>query len=222
MGDSEGAHADADRGTAAEDVPGRAHAERNAGVPVERIEWMAERVRCLVRRSLPADEQVQAELRAVIVELAARQAQVAEWVACHHRLHEVLLAFSPFHARLASIGQGGLDAAELQALLQNWRLCQDTIDRLVDFAEGVDHIGSPFRREGRELRGERWAVDVVAMQLLFEDVLKEERPSPGDLRELAGEFSSLCHRHLALADRELRAAMDELQRLSACLVGEMA
>jgi hypothetical protein len=222
MGDSEGMRANADHGTAAGEVPGGVHAQRGERVPIERIEWMAERVGGLLRQSLPADKQVQAELRAVIAELAARQAQVAEWVAYHHLLHEVLLAFSPFHARLASVGQDSFDAAELQTLLQNWRLCQDMVDRLVDFAEGVDHIGSPFRREGRELRGERWAVDVVAMQLLFEDILKEDRPSPEGLRELASEFNSLCHRHLALADRELHAAVDELRRLSRCLLGEMA
>jgi hypothetical protein len=175
-----------------------------------------------LQHSLPTDERVRAELRQVIAELTALQAQVAEWSECHHLLHEVLAAFSLFHARLISSGEDGSSAAGRQALLQNWRLCQDRLDTLVDFAEEIDHIGNPFRREGRQLRGERWVVEIVALQLLLEDALKEDNPSPESLIELGEAFNSACHRHLALADRKLRTVVDKLQRLSAYLLGGMA
>jgi len=219
MSDSAGSPASGNYETQVGDVSGAVHTGRGDVTPVEKIEWMAERVRDSLQRSLPADEQMRAELREVIAELTALQAQMAEWQEYHHLLHEVLAAFSLFHARLTPFGEGGFSAAERQALLQNWRPCQDRLDVLVDFAEEVNYIGSPFRREGRELRGERWVVEIVALQLLFEDVLKEDNPSPGSLLELAEEFHSACHRHLALADRKLQTAVDRSQRLSTCLLG---
>ncbi len=219
MSDSEGSPASGDHETQVGDVSGAMHAGRGDSIPIEKIEWMAERVRGTLRHLLPADEQVRAELGEVIAAHIALQAQVVEWEKTHHLLHEALAAFSLFHTRLISFGGDSFSTAERQALLQNWRLCQDRLDALVDFAEEIQHIGSPFRREGRELRGECWVVEIVALQLLFEDVLKEDNPSPESLLELAGAFDSACHRHLALADRKLRMVVDKLQRLSTRLLG---
>ncbi len=182
---------------------------------------LADRVRETIRRALPAAGEARVELRAVIAELTTLQAQMAEWKELHHLLHEILVAFAPFHARLGPFGADGFTATECRALLQNWRSCQDGIDMLTDFACGIEHIGRPFERAGRELRGERWAVEIVALQLLLEDALKEESPSPTSVLELAEEFNSACHRHLALADRKLRAVVDKLQQLSTRLLGGM-
>ncbi len=221
MSSVEEASASGDHGTQIGDVSGAVHVGRGDIIHIDRIELMAEKVRETLRRSLPTDQEARAELREVITELTSLQAQLAEWKELHHLLHEVLTAFAPFHARLIPLGENGFSAAERQALLRNWRPCQDGVDMLMDFAEGVEHIGRPFRREGRELRGERWVVEIVALRLLLEDALKEDNLSPESLLELAAEFNSACHRHLALADRKLRAAVDKLQRLSTHLLGGM-
>ncbi len=181
----------------------------------------AERARQVLQRALPADKEARAELRAVVTELSALQMEMAEWRELHLLLHNVLVAFAPFCAGLVPFDASGFTATERQALLQNWRPCQDGIDMLADFACGIKHIGKPFERIGRELRGERWIVEIVALQLLLEDTLKEDFPNPASLLELADEFSSACHRHLALADRKLGAVVDKLQQLSTCLLGGM-
>lgn len=180
---------------------------------------LADRARETLQRVLPTGGEARAELHIVVAELMELQAQMAEWKELHHLLHKVLTAFAPFHARLVPSNAEGFTTAERQALLQNWRPCQDEIDVLTDFACGIEHIGKPFARAGRELRGERWAVEIVALQLLLEDALKEESPSPTSLLELAEEFNSACHRHLTLADRKLRAVVDKLQQLSTRLLG---
>ncbi len=221
MGDSEGGPTGGDYETQVGDVSGAVHTGRGDIIHVEKIEWVVERVRDTLQRSLPTDERSRAELRQVVEELISLQAQMAEWKELHHLLHEVLAVFAPFHARLIPSGGDGFSAAECQALLQNWRPCQDGLDMLADFAEEIEHIGAPFRREGRQLRGERWVVEIIALQLLFEDALKEDNPNPGSLLELAEEFNSACQRHLALADRKLRSAVDKLQRLSTRLLGGM-
>jgi len=222
MNDSEKAPANDEHEAQVGDVPGAMHTGRGDVTHLEEMERLAERAHDALQHSLPTDEQVRAELRAVIAELTALQAQVVEWKEYHHLLHEVLTAFSLFHARLISFEEDGFSAAERQALLQNWRPCQGRLDMLVDFAEEIDHIGSPFQREGRQLRGERWVVEIVALQLLLEDVLKEDNPSPESLLELGEAFNSACYRHLALTDRELRTVVDKLQQLSTHLLGGMA
>ncbi|HEY72934.1 MAG TPA: hypothetical protein G4N99_06630 [Thermoflexia bacterium] len=188
----------------------------NVGEMPGEIEWMT-------------NEQMRGELREVAAELDVLQGQMAEWSELHHFLHESLVAFTVFQARLTPFGEHNgehngrynLDAGERQMLLQDWRLCQSRLDALADFAEGVKCIGRSFRREGRKLYGERWAVEVIALQLLFEDALTENDLNLVSLFELAEEFNTVCHRYLALADRKLLTAVDELRRLSTRLLGEM-
>lgn len=184
-----------------------------------KIERMAEKMGEALRSSLSDDEQVRSDLREVVSELGALQARVAEWSALHHLLHEIWVTFSLFRVRLVPPGEQGFGASERQALLQSWKLCQIKLDALADFAGEIGHIGAPLRREGRALGGESWAVEIMALQLLFEDALKESDLDPASLLELAQEFDSACHRHLAMADRRLRATVDKLQRLSTRLLG---
>ena len=166
-------------------------------------------------------ERARAELREISSELAALQAQMAEWSELNHLLHEVSVAFSLFYTWISPSGAGCFDAGDYQALLGNWRPCQERLDVLADFAEGIEHIGEPFGRKGRELHGARWAAEIVALQFLFEDALKENSLSPEGLIELAEEFNRVCRRCLTMADCGLRTGMDRLQRLSTRLQGEI-
>jgi hypothetical protein len=93
------------------------------------------------------------------------------------------------------------------------------VDRLADFAEEVVGIGHPLQRDGRELEGEQWAVDIIALQVLVEDALKEDDIDAGNLFELTEELDSACHCHLAMIDRKLKAAADGARRLSEGLFG---
>jgi len=167
------------------------------------------------------DEQTGDELREVVAALGALQGQMTEWSELHRLLHGVLLALSLFQAHLTPFCKGDLSTNERQMLLQDWRLCQGKLDALADFAEGIERIGRPFQREGRELCGERWAVEIVALQLLFEDTLTEEDFSLAGLFDLAEEFAAVCHRHLALANHKLLTAVGESRRLSMRLLGEI-
>lgn len=201
------------------DVAGTVHTGRGNIIHIEKFEWMAERARETLQNSLPENQDARSELREVIDELTSLQAQMWEWKELHHLLHELLAAFAPFHAQLTLMEGDGLDASEDQILLQSWRPCQDRVDMLVDFAAAIEHIGRPFQQNGRKLRGERWVVEIVALQLALEDALKESQPSPSSLLELTETFNSSCQRHLALADRKLRTVVGKLQRLSTCLLG---
>jgi hypothetical protein len=186
--------------------------------PIERIEWMAERAHHTIREALPDDRAPRSELREVVATISALQAEMAEWSALQHRLHELLAAFGPFYARATSLEPDDLSASTCQALLQSWRLCQVEIGMLSDFATDVEHIGRPFRRDEQNLRGERWVVEPIALQRLLEDALKEERPSPGSIIELTEVFNSVCQRYLGLADRKLRDVVGKLQRVSTPLL----
>jgi hypothetical protein len=188
-------------------------------VAFDQVEQKAKAVGELLRRALPSDGQEQADLREVIATLAALHVQLIEWVELHRLIHDLLAALAPFHALLTSVGASALGVAERQALLQSWRPCQRCADELADFAEEIEYIGRPFRQNGHELEGGQWVVGVVAFQTLVEGALKEEDLDPGSLLELVEELDSACHRHLAVADRGLRTAVGEVQRLTTNLLG---
>jgi hypothetical protein len=173
----------------------------------------------LLRQTLPSGDQMRSDLEEVVAVLAVLHAQLTEWVELHCLIHDMLTALAPFHALLASVGGSALGVMERQALLQGWRLCQRCVDALVDFAEGLGYIGRPFRREGRELEGERWAVDIISLQALIEDELKEKDIDPGSLLEMVEELDSACHCHLAVADLGLRMTAGGLRRLDTSLLG---
>jgi hypothetical protein len=193
---------------------------RGDATSTDRIERKARKAGGALRQTLA--EEVRIDLGEVVAMQASLQARLAEWLELHHLVHEVLVALAPFRALLASSEEGGLGAVERQALLQSWCLCQRCVDGLADFAEAVEHIGRRFRRNGRELDGEHWVVDFVALQVLLEDVLMEDKLSPGSLLELTEALDSACHRHLAVADHNLRMVADGMQSLSASLWGGLA
>jgi hypothetical protein len=186
--------------------------------PIDQIEQRAKQVSAMLQ-ALPADDQARADLRVVITTLVDLCVQLAEWTGLHRLIHDLLASLAPFRALLASIKGSALDTEGRQALLQDWRYCQCCVDKLTDFAEEVTSIGKPFHRKGRELEGERWAVDVVALQVLVEDALKEDDLALEGLIELIEELSGACHRHLAVADRELTAVADRTRRLLTILQG---
>lgn len=192
---------------------------RDEVVAFDQIERKAKVVGELLRQALPANGQEQADLKDVTAALAALHIQLAEWVELHRLIHDLLAALAPFRALLASVGRNTLGVAERQALLQGWRPCQRCVDELADFAEEIERIGRPFRRDGRELAGERWVVDVVALQVLIEDALKEKDLDLGNLFELVEELDSACHCHLAVANRGLGMAAGGARCLVISLFG---
>ncbi len=192
---------------------------RDGVVAFDQTERKANVVGGLLRQALPAGGQAQADLQEVTAALAALHVQLAEWVELHHLIHDLLTALAPFRALLVSVDGSVLGATERQALLQGWRPCQRCVDGVADFAEEIEGIGRPLRRNGRGLEGERWVVDLAALQALIEDALKEEGLDPGNLLELVEELDGACHRHLAVADRGLRMAAGGVRRLTASLLG---
>ncbi len=219
MSDSEAGETNPEPTTASGAVPEVAPALSKQLSRAGRIARAAEGARSTLLHSLPSDEEAQSELRNVIAELLLAQEQLAEWGRLHHLLHEVLAASAPFHAGLASVLEGDqLGPTERHALHMSWRPCQQRINALVDFCEGIKHIGRPYIRDAHELRGARCAVDIVSVQLMLEDTLTDERPHTQALVELADDFQTACHRHLAVADREMQVLIDLLQGVSAALL----
>lgn len=192
---------------------------REAIVSVEQVEQRAKKVGEALRRALAGDEQTLAELDEVNAAVTSLQAQLAELVELHCLLQDVLIALHPFRVFLVTGVETGLDASGRQALLQNWRPCQRRVDALADFAEEVKFIGHPFRRSGRELEGERWVVEIVALQAVLEDGLKEDELDCKSLFGFTDELENVCHRHLLLVDGKLKTVARGAQRLSVGLLG---
>ena len=131
-------------------------------------------------------------------------ARLAEWTEVQRLLHELLDAAMPLEAGVVAAARcGRLQPDGRREMFVNWRPCQERIYRLVEFGERINHIGRPFRRGARLLTGARWAVEIVALQLVIEETLSEPRPHAEALVEFIGDLWTACLRHLAIANREM-------------------
>ena len=193
----------------------------NDAARLENVERLARKARRTLSRSLLMDPEARAQLGEVSTEILARQIRVTEWGQLVFLLNEVSRAMAPFRASLAWIAPVSSGATRRQVLLPNWRLCQDAMDRLVGFSEGITSIGQPYRKEGDTLLGAPWAVELEALRLLLEDALTDDSPCLAGLSELADGFIDACQRHLTLAVGELQDAIGGLRRLSASLLGDV-
>jgi hypothetical protein len=200
-------------------MSGKVQSGHDKGVAIDQIEEKAKKVGQILRQTLSNDKQAQADLEEVAVASAALYIQLAEWAELHRLIHDLLVALAPFRALLALTKGGAPDSPVRQALFQNWRPCQQCVDRLADFAEEIKEIGHQLQRNGGELNGERWVVDIIASQILVEDALKEDNFEPGNLSELVEELDNACHCHLTMIDRKLKAVTAEAQSLSTSLFG---
>jgi len=156
-----------------------------------------------VRRSRGATPAAQGDAQAIPLTVLGG---LAEWTTLHHLLQEVLDAAAPFQAGIVTAERCGyIDSSRRREMFVNWRPCQDRIYRLVEFSEGIQRIGRPYRREARHLRGARWAVEIIALQLMIEETLSDHHPHPTALVELVDDFRTVCLCHLAIANREMRS-----------------
>ena len=186
---------------------------------IEIAELAAARAADALQRALSTDQPAQAQLREVLQPYSLLQAQMGEWQALHHALHQALIAFCPFYASLRAIGQAGIGSTPTdgRTLLQGWRPCQAAVDRLADFESRVEHIWLAPQPPGRISPG--WGARIAALRREIEDRLMEETWSIEGLMDLADEFHEACHGYLGLTERELRLAIEKVQRLYARLLG---
>ena len=186
---------------------------------IEMAELAAVRAAEGLQRALSTDQPAQAQLREALQPYSVLQAQMGEWQALHHALHQVLIAFSPFYASLRALGQAGIGSTptDERTLLQGWRPCQATVDRLADLESRAEHTRPAPQPLGRA--SPDWSARIAALQREIEDRLMEETWSIEGLMDLADEFHEACHGYLSQTERELRLAIETVQRLYARLLG---
>jgi len=219
MSDMEEAPASGDYETRVGDVSGAVHTGRGDIIHIEKVELAATRTADALRRVLATDEETRTQLLELLQQLSALQAQLGEWKELHHILHQVLASFSPFYANLRALGSAGAGPTNGRALLRGWRPCQTEVDRLMDFESGVEYIQRSPRREGAVTPRPDWGARIASLRREMEDRLREERWNTEGLIDLADEFDQTCDCYLSLADRELRRAVEKVQRLYTHLLG---
>jgi hypothetical protein len=219
MEDREGALTGGDFRTEIDEVAGAVHTGSGDIIHVEKVEVAALRAAGALRSLLSSDEKTRDELLMVLRQLSALQAQLGEWKELHHILHEVSAAFAPFYANLYALNQAEVGPVDWRALLRGWRPCQTEVDGLADFESGVEYIRESLRREGGRASRPDWGARIGSLQREVADRLREEQCSAEGLMDLADEFNQACDCYLNLADRELRRAVERVQRLYTNFVG---
>jgi hypothetical protein len=176
------------------------------------MELAAQRAGDALGQAFSSDRKARMELQGVIAQLTELQIQMGKWKELHHLIHKVMSSFAPFYANVQALRENGVGPMERRAPLQDWRACQTEVDVLLDFVEGSGAtIWRPSRRD--------WAQRITQLRQELEDTLRDDRCSVSGLAELAAEFSHACDCYLSMADRELREAVESVQRLSTRLLG---
>ncbi len=189
---------------------GRPSAHDEAGAVADATDRAARRLNRTLHRLALSDREAAADFRLLVPRLVTLSQQIRDWATLVRLLHAVLGSSVPFRAALRPAGSI-YSPGERQALLQNWRLCQQQLDALADFADRASTIGRPFRQERFEMAGERWAVEPIALRLLIEDALKDAQPDPEELLDLTDEFQSACQDLLEQADRALAGRLAQIE-----------
>ena len=215
----EQAPASASRETQISGVSGAAHAGQDDVMPIEKVELAATRAADGLRRALATDEKTREQFLAVLHHLSALHAQLGEWQELHHRLHELLAAFSPFYASLRALRPTEAGPTNGRALLWGWRPCQTEVDQLIDLENGLEHIRLPHPHQGRSTSRPDWGARIGSLRREVEDRLREEGWNVEGLIDLADEFGHACDCYLSLAGRESRRLVEKVQRLHAHLLG---
>jgi len=201
------------------DIAGAVHTGRGDIIHIEKVELTATRAADALRRALSADDETRTQFLEALQQLSALQAQLGEWKELHHILHEMLTAFSPFHANLRILSRAQVEPAEWRVLLRGWRACQTEVDRLMDFESSIEYIRASIHRQGDIASRPDWGTRIGSLRREVEDRLREEKCNTEGLVDLADEFDQACDCYLSLADRELRRVVEKVQRLYMHLIG---
>lgn len=219
MNDLEEAPLDSETETPEGTVTGAAPVGWAGAVRAREAELAATRAADRLRHLLSDDEETRVQVLETLQQLSVLQAQLEEWAALHHGLHELLAAFFPFHTSLHALEIAEAEPAQGRALLRGWRHCQAAVDRLRELESNVTHIQLFPPRDGPVAPGLDWGTRIAWLRREVEDRLREERWSIEGLIDLADAFDQACHCYLSLTDQELDRTVQTVRRVYSQLVG---
>jgi hypothetical protein len=194
-----------------------------------------------IERLLSEDDPRRQKMQRLIDELRHHNEMLREWKQLHQHLDTLSnLTYGQYAAQVRRYRDRPVDAA---ALKDAWRAVRLNIDRLLEWAKGIEHIGPPFRETAEEKHGVEWAVklseaaDVIDEHLVqapqteqavvtpsgWRRVLvplrEAQDPEPSEwwwsqLVDLSDELEHDMRVYMSMADENLRSAAADLYDLS--------
>jgi hypothetical protein len=172
-----------------------------------------------LKQALPANDPLPDRLVAALQNFKHYHSRLWEFKELHNYLNDVVFVLDQFSReveRLDAAGQKG-DARMLGRL---WRPIDQKVDRLVDFARGVQHIADRLIETNGSWQGPAWAIELYMAARHINDLLLPANYDLSALYEATYAFSDAAEKHLYLADKQLRDTAGELYNQSNQLLGE--
>lgn len=159
--------------------------------------------------------------------------QLYEWKELHNILSEILRTFDVFRIQAERLQS----SEELEDLWRAWQPVEQQVEIMLDWAKGIQHIGTPYQELPNRTEGEDWAVKINALRNDIKHNLRQSltsttergflhkltRPQGSFLfsfRELISNFYNAIVTFLHRADKNLRDTASQLSNLSKGVLGD--
>ena len=142
--------------------------------------------------------------------------ELEEWKELHNLLQHLDTAFTPFHNRAKALGDVtsspmGRRRMKFSEDIKNqfdadWRPCGDQMERLLEFAKGLQHIGEPY--DPLKEKGPKWMFELRGSQSTLQDALGDR--DRRNLVDVSSHFFHCVNLHLVIADDSLRRVVKKI------------
>lgn len=192
-----------------------------------------------IERLLSEDDPRRQKMQRLIDALRDHNEMLREWKQLHQHLDTLSnLTYGQYTAQVRRYRNQPVDAA---ALKDAWRAVRLNVNRLLEWAKGIEHIGPPFRETAEEKHGVEWAVKLSEAVEVIDEHLEQmpqtegatsgpsawhrvlaplrEKPTRSEwwwprLADLSDELEHDMRVYMSMADENLRSAATELYELS--------
>lgn len=170
------------------------------------------------------------ELDYILDNLETRYSALLEWKELHNHLDNILnISFGQYYTQLQRTHSTSLDP---EVLIISWSPVSTCIERLLEWAGEIKHIGSCYEEREGQKRGERWAVELCESWEAITDHLgimsrvnRRNRLSGSQnnseylwwwdqAHELSASLDHRLKKHMSHADHKLRMTAAEVYDLS--------
>jgi len=172
-----------------------------------------------LKQALPENDPLPDRLVAALENFKQYHSRLWEFKELHNALNDVVFVLDQFSReveRLDAAGQRG----DIRTLGRLWRPIDQKVDLLIEFAKGVQHIGTPLVEMKGSWQGPPWAIELRMAAQRVNDLLTPANYDFAALYDATYAFSDAAEKHLYLADKQLRDTAGELFNQSNQLLGE--
>jgi hypothetical protein len=172
-----------------------------------------------LKQALPDNDPLPDRLVAALENFKQYHSRLWEFKELHNGLNDVVFVLDQFSREVERLDAAG-HTGNVRTLGRLWRPVDQKVELLVEFAKGLQYIGTPLVESNCSWQGPPWAIELRMAAQRVNDLLTPANYDFAALYDATYAFSDAAEKHLYLADKQLRDTAGELFNQSNQLLGE--